>query len=455
MIKSSMVKEYLRYILPSMLAFTLAGIYSIVDGVFVGNVVGDAGLAGINIAFPLVAFVMAVGTGIGMGGAVISSIEEAKGNVARSKRIIGITFSMLVVVSIPITAVLLLVPEQLCYVLGGRGETLAQAVEYTSMVAWGAPFQIITMGSLPLIRNRGSVGYAMVVSIIAGTMNAVLDYVFVVELLWGTSGAAAATALSQVLSFALCVVFFARKKQRISLTSFGFELKPVMHIVGLGLAPFGLTLLPEATVVAININAEMYGGQTAVAAYAVISYVACIIQMLIQGVSDGSQPLISKNYGAKNYAQVKALRNTNYVIAIGIGVLGLVGMYAASSYVPMLFGASEETSGIISYALPVFSVAFIFYGFTHPSTSYFYAIDNSKASNMIVYGEAILIVLTVFGAGWFFGMEGIWRSVTVVQAILSALTGVLLYVSRKKVAIAAMKTSKKNALSPQYSAQEK
>ena len=108
MIGRSMVPTYLRYIVPSMIAFTLTSIYGIVDGLFVGNVVGDAGLAGINVSFPLVQFVFAVGTGIGMGGAVISSIRAGRGDEASSRRAVGNTLLMLVVASLPLMAVLLM-----------------------------------------------------------------------------------------------------------------------------------------------------------------------------------------------------------------------------------------------------------------------------------------------------------------------------------------------------------
>ncbi|MEF9876634.1 MAG: MATE family efflux transporter, partial [Gordonibacter sp.] len=104
MIKKNMVREYLKYILPTMLTFTLASVYSIVDGIFVGHAVGDAGLAGVNVAFPLVALVMAIGTGIGMGGGVISSIAKGAGDHAKSRRAVGTTFLMLLLAAVPIMA---------------------------------------------------------------------------------------------------------------------------------------------------------------------------------------------------------------------------------------------------------------------------------------------------------------------------------------------------------------
>ncbi|MEQ3363866.1 MATE family efflux transporter, partial [Raoultibacter massiliensis] len=157
MITRAMLKEYLKYIVPTMLTFTLASVYSIVDGVFVGHAVGDAGLAGINVAFPLVALVMAVGTGIGMGGGVISSIAKGSGDTAQSRRAVGTTFLMLLLAAVPIMVALILFAEPILTVLGGRGETLNQAIAYIAVIAWGVPFQIFVTGCTPLIRNQGKV----------------------------------------------------------------------------------------------------------------------------------------------------------------------------------------------------------------------------------------------------------------------------------------------------------
>lgn len=427
MITRGMLKEYLKYIIPTMITFTLGGVYSIIDGVFVGHAVGDAGLAGINVAFPLVAFIMAVGTGIGMGGGVISSIARGAGNEPKARRAMGTTLTMLAIAAVPIMALLFAFAEPICRLLGGQGETLAQAVAYTSVIAWGVPFQILVTGCTPLIRNQGKVAYAMTVQVLAGLMNVALDYVFVILLGMGTAGAAEATVISQASSFVLVLGFFLAKRNRIAWSDMRPDRRIALHALRLGLAPFGLTILPEATVVAINVNLSMYGGEQALAAYAVVSYTACVIQMLIQGVGDGSQPLISKHYGAGDADGVRRFRNTNYLITISLGVLGLAAMYLLRNLVPLLFGASAETAGLIAYALPIFSTAYVFYGFTHASTSYFYAVDDAKASSAIVYGEALLVVLIVFGAAHLFGVDGIWLSVTAVQMVLSAAAGALLH----------------------------
>ena len=439
MITKDMVREYLKYIVPTMITFTLASVYSIVDGVFVGHAVGDAGLAGINVAFPLVAFIMAVGTGIGMGGGVISSIARGSGNEEKARRAMGTTLVMLVLAAIPIMVLLFALAGPICELLGGRGETLVQATAYTSVIAWGVPFQILVTGCTPLIRNQGKVAYAMAVQVFAGLMNVALDYVFVILLGAGTAGAAEATVISQASSFVLVLGFFMMKQNRIAWRDLRIDGRIALHALRLGLAPFGLTILPEATVVAINMNLAMYGGEQALAAYAVVSYTACVIQLLIQGVGDGSQPLISKHYGAGDTDGVRRFRNTNYLITISLGVIGLAAMYLLRNQIPLLFGASESTAGLIAYALPVFSTAYVFYGFTHASTSYFYAVDDAKASSAIVYGEALLVIVVVFGVAYLFGLDGIWLSVTIVQMLLSVVAGALLrYRHRTRRASAAI-----------------
>ena len=278
MITRGMLKEYLKYIVPTMITFTLGGVYSIIDGVFVGHAVGDAGLAGINVAFPLVAFIMAVGTGVGMGGGVISSIARGAGNEAKARRAMGTTLTMLALSAVPIMALLFTLATPICELLGGRGETLAQAAAYTGVIAWGVPFQILVTGCTPLIRNQGKVAYAMAVQVFAGLMNVALDYVFVILLGMGTAGAAAATVVSQVSAFLLVLGFFLKRENRIAVADLRPDRHIALHALRLGLAPFGLTLLPEATVVAINVNLSMYGGEQALAAYAVVSYTACVIQ---------------------------------------------------------------------------------------------------------------------------------------------------------------------------------
>ena len=439
MIDRSMAKTYMHYVVPASIAFTLTCVYSIIDGIFVGNFVGDAGLAGINIAWPLFAVVLATGTGIGMGGAVISSIRSGSGNVEGARRATGHTLMLLAVASVPVTALLVLFPEQLCAVLGGRGETLNQAVSYLSIMAWCAPLYVLFCGCLPLIRNRGHVKYAMTVSVMAGITKIIFDYTFIVHFGLGTMGAGAATAVAQMVSFGFIAAFFLRKSERLSLAHLKPSAELTFHSLKLGAAPFGLTLLPEVTVVVININAMNYGGETAVAAYAVIAYVAYAIQALIQGIGDGSQPLVSQCQGAGKTATVQKLRNTNFIVAMTIGAIGLIVLTILRYDIPVWFGASPEATAMAGFAMPLIAFAYMFFGFTHVSMAYFYATDNAKNSSGLVYGEAVLVSVFTFTFGFLFGLDGVWCAIPAAQITLGLVAMGLLRSTARKLGLVAPK----------------
>lgn len=426
LLSRDMWREYARYVLPSMLTYALICLFSIVDGLFVGNFVGDTALAGVNVAWPWMQIVIALGTGIGMGAAVIASIEKARGCTDRFDQAFGNALALLVLVSIPITVVLAQFAEPLCYAFGGRGMVLKHATEYLQALAWCTPGMLIAIGAVPLMRNKGSVNYAMATTISAGLLNIALDAVFVALMGWGTRGAGTATTISECLGAALVLLYFLRKPNRLPRTSFHLKGGLVRHMVQLGLAPAGLSLLPEVLVVAININAAWYGGELALAAYAVVAYVAVVLQMLIQGMGDGAQPLISRAYGSGDFERARRYRNTNYCFTIGIGVLGFVLVTVFCYGIPAFFGASGATADLVAHGMPIFALSYMLYGFTHASTTFFYAVDYARASTRMVYSEALLVFVVVFILAALMGVEGLWWSPVVIQAILAGMAARIL-----------------------------
>lgn len=417
MITRSMVPEYLKYILPTTLTFTLAGVYGIIDGIFVGHAVGDAGLAGINVAYPLVCFILAVGTGLGMGGGVISSIARGRGDAQRSKRVIGVTLFMLVVASLPILAVYLLCAEQLCRALGGQGETLSQAVYYLKVVAFGAPFQVLVTGCTPLIRNKGMVAFAMCVQVFAGLVNVVLDYLFVVVWQRGTAGAAEATVVAQIIAFLFVLGFFLHRDNRVPLRDFIPDGAICAHIVKLGAAPFGLTLLPEVSTVVNNVSLSYYGGETALAAYAAIAYVAYFVQIVIQSVGDGSQPLISRAYGAGDFGELRRTGARAYRAAFGITAVCIVALFLTRSVIGVLFGASAEANAGVTARLPLFLATLPLLAYTRVTIAYFYATEKTALSYVLVFSEPVLTFVVLLILPQLLKLTGVWLAIPAAQAL--------------------------------------
>lgn len=201
------VKTFLKYVIPSVLSFALSGIYTIVDGFFVGNSIGDLGLSAVNIAYPIVAVIQALGTGIGMGGAIYYSINKAEKKEAEAKVYTAGALWLLIISSIILTCMIFFLNSPLLSLLGASGQLLSLGEEYIAVIAAGAALQVIGTGLVPFIRNHGGSFYAMISMIAGFVTNIILDYVFVWELEQGVSGAAWATIIGQGVTMLIALVY--------------------------------------------------------------------------------------------------------------------------------------------------------------------------------------------------------------------------------------------------------
>ena len=401
-----MKKKYAGYIFPSMLSFLLTGIYSIVDGIFVGRAMGDPGLAAINIAWPLVALIISLGTGIGMGAAVTISINAGADNVKKAQRAEGNALF------------LLLCGTPLLRLLGAEDTLLHLAEIYLKYILLGGIVQVFASGMVPLMRNHGASFYAMCAMASGCISNILLDYVFVIVLNLGLKGAALATVLGQVLTLVFCIAFYVRKKNRISFSSLHPEKATILSILRVAASPFGLTYLPSVTIILMNLQALKYGGEEAVSAYAVLAYIISFMELLVQGIGDGSQPLLSLSEGKGDKTALKAYARWTFLLGIGFGVVGAVLFMLARNLIPAFYGTSPDAGAYIVYAAPFFALVMAFYGLTKPAVSYFYATHKVVLSSILVYGEILLTIVFIFLLPLFFGLNGVWYTIPAVQIVL-------------------------------------
>lgn len=413
-----MKKKYAGYIFPSMLSFLLTGIYSIVDGIFVGRAMGDPGLAAINIAWPLVALIISLGTGIGMGAAVTISINAGAGNVKKAQRAEGNALFLLLAGALLLTLFLFLCGTPLLRLLGAEGTLLHLAEIYLKYILLGGIVQVFASGMVPLMRNHGASFYAMCAMASGCISNILLDYVFVIVLNLGLKGAALATVLGQVLTLVFCIAFYVRKKNRISFSSLHPEKATILSILRVAASPFGLTYLPSVTIILMNLQALKYGGEEAVSAYAVLAYIISFMELLVQGIGDGSQPLLSLSEGKGDKTALKAYARWTFLLGIGFGVVGAVLFMLARNLIPAFYGTSPDAGAYIVYAAPFFALVMAFYGLTKPAVSYFYATHKVVLSSILVYGEILLTIVFIFLLPLFFGLNGVWYTIPAVQIVL-------------------------------------
>lgn len=414
-----MKKKYAGYIFPSMLSFLLTGIYSIVDGIFVGRAMGDPGLAAINIAWPLVALIISLGTGIGMGAAVVISLNKGSGNIKKAEHTEGNAFFLLFISSLLLVVFLYFFHTPLLVLLGAKNELLPIASDYIKYILLGGMVQVFASGMVPLMRNHGASFYAMC-SMAAGCItNIILDYLFVIALNLGIKGAALATVFGQFLTLILGILFFIRKKNRISLFNVRPEKNTIHAILQVAVSPFGLTYLPSVTIIFMNLQSLRYGGEEAVSAYAVLAYIISFMELLVQGIGDGSQPLLSLCQGSNDTKTLKTYAKWTFALGIGFGTAGAVVFILMRNLIPVLYGTSSAAAAYIVYATPAFALIMALYGLTKPAVSYFYATHRMIRSNLLVYGEIVLTLIFIILLPLFFGLNGVWYTIPAVQVVLS------------------------------------
>ena len=404
--KTTRHDSFAAYVLPSVLAFALSGLYTIVDGFFIGQSLGDLGLAAITLAYPAAALLQAVGTGIGLAGAIRCTILQARGEEQTPRTCFSGTVLLLLATSAAFAAVLLGLPGQVLTVLGAQDEARPLAAEYIRVIAYGTAFQILATGLVPFIRNLGGSAFAMVAMGTGFVTNIALDYLFVWEFHWGMAGGAWATVIGQAATMLLAIGYLLWRRVGFVPPKAGEVLPLWGALLKVAAAPIGLTFSPNITLMVMNHFLLRYGGALAIAVYGCIDYVLSTIYMLLQGVGDGSQPLISRAYGAGAYRA-----------AFGITAVCIVALFLTRSVIGVLFGASAEANAGVIARLPLFLATLPLLAYTRVTIAYFYATEKTALSYVLVFSEPVLTFAVLLILPQLLKLTGVWLAIPAAQAL--------------------------------------
>lgn len=424
----SIKKQFWRNILPSMAAFAFSGLYTIVDGFFVGQNIGNNGIASVNVAYPIAAFIQAAGTGIGMAGAIWIAISCGEHNEKKKNEYLGNTFLLLILFSIVLTILLSVLYRPLLIAFGARGTIFDYASDYLKIIVLGTAFQLCAVGLLPIIRNFGGAMVAMLAMILGFSSNVIGDWYFTSVLKWGTAGAAGATVLGQMISLIPCILFLIYKRELFRAAKLRFSGKCIKKICLTALAPFGSTISPMLVIIIMNKAALTFGGETEVACYAVISYVIAVAYLLLQGIGDGIQPLIGRYYGSNDFGSLNVLKRMAYAVSVGTTICCIFVFIASRSAVPYLFGASASVSVMYQEVLPYFIIGLLFVSIFKISSCYLYATSKIRLAYTLIYLEPLLVAILAGGVlPRLWQMNGVWMAIPAAQLSVALLSIIFLF----------------------------
>lgn len=317
---------------PAITAQIINALYNIVDRMYIGHMEGSGALAltGIGLTFPIIMIISAFSALIGMGGAPRASIKMGEKDIDGAEKILGNCFMALIYVSIALSLFFSVFCRPLLYMFGASDDTIVYAMQYLQIYLIGTIFVQLTMGMNAFITAQGFAKISMCTVLIGAGFNIVLDPIFIFGFKMGVRGAAAATIISQAVSAIWVLFFLFGKKTTLKIRKENLKMKweIISPALALGLSPFVMQSTESLVNIALNSSLQRLGGDVYVGAMTIIGSLMQICMMPMQGLSQGAQPIISFNYGARNSGRVrkafKLLLTSSFTYASAMCVLILL-----------------------------------------------------------------------------------------------------------------------------------
>ena len=420
--EGSIFRLFLRYTIPTIAAMVVTGIYSAIDGMFIGHVLGEDGLAAIILGYPIGAVLYAVGSMIGMGGATLVSIYLGEEKIAKARKVIGVSFSLCLVFSVLLAVVGIGGGGWLLKWIGAEGKVLTMGVDYLFWYFAMGGFAVISMAFTSILRNDGQVAMVTWILIIGGVMNVILDWLFIVVFPYELSGAAVATMLSQAITavLALSHFFWGKTRLRLSLKTLSLCWSTSKGILRLGFSSLLMTLY-ISLVLLFHSKAFLWVGQSIhLAAYSVVGYIEALFYFVFQGIALGIQPITSFNTGAGLHHRVKQVRNLAFAVTIFVSGLSIFVLYAFPEYAVRLFtGDNQALIPPTLHGMTLYFWGIPFEGLVLVGAAYFQSVNQVKDANILTMGKILLFPVVLVGMASQYAVDGVWLALPISSAVLA------------------------------------
>ena len=382
---------------PAITAQLVNMLYNIVDRIYIGHIpeIGSAALTGVGICFPIIMLIMAFSSLVAMGGAPQAAIAMGQQNNEKAERILGNCFTSLLIVAAALTAVFLVFGEPILRAFGASDNTVGYANDYLQIYVIGTVFVQIALGMNMFITTQGFAKISMLTVVIGAALNIALDPVFIFVFNMGVRGAALATIISQGVSAVWVLKFLTGRKTTLRIRKHGMRISPkiMLPVLALGVSPFIMQSTESLLSVALNTSLLKYGGDIAVGAYTVIGSVMQIINLPMQGLFQGAQPITSYNYGAGKLDRVqKSVRLLTTTAVIYGTLFWLALMLVPQMFVGMFTGDAELTEMTV-WAMRIFLAGVFAFGFQGAFQNSFLALGQAKVSLLLALLRKIVLLI--------------------------------------------------------------
>lgn len=390
--KEKISKLLLSLAIPSILAQLTTLIYNLVDRIYIGQLPNSSmAIAGIGLCTSIVTIITAVTNLFGRGGAPLASIRLGEKNIKEAERILANCFKSLLITSIIIIIILNLFGTNILLLFGASENTIGYALEYLNIYSWGTIFAQLSVGLNYFINAQGFAKYGMFTLLLGGILNIILDPIFIYSFNMGVAGAALATIISQFVSCVWVLGFFFGKKTtlRLKKEALKFDIPVMKRVIGLGLSPFFMSSTEGILQVSFNRQLLFFGGDIAVSSMTIMMSMSQILSLPMEGIAQATQPIISYNYGAKQYDRVKQTIS----LALTYSIIGVLCMELFPNLFVSMFANDPELIELASWMLRVYVFGFIIMGANSTYQQTYTSLGFGKRSFFFAFYRKIILLI--------------------------------------------------------------
>lgn len=413
-----MTKKFLSYAIPSALAMFISSLYTVIDGIFVGQGVGDLALAAVNVVIPLTIMLFGMATMFAVGGGALISKNFGSKDVETANLMFHQVFKFLLIISFIISITCVIFAGPIVKGLGATPDLYDLAKTYLRFYSLFCIPNIIGIALNSFIRNDGNPKLAMIATLSGAITNIVLDYLFIFPLQLGLFGAAMATGLGQVVTVSIILIHFIRRQGRLRFGNVKLNFNIIKEFSSIGFPSFFAEAAFSIIIYLTNIALVKTVGEIGITTYSIINYLTTPIYLLLLGLAFGAQPLISYHFGAKEQEPMmkyyRLTNKTNYLINfLFIAICFFFGRPIIS-----IFTQDPTIIDMAYVGLNIVNAAFIIIGLNLNTTIYYQAIETPKYSNFLCACRSVIFLpIVLFILTNLFGLHGIWAALIVSELL--------------------------------------
>lgn len=422
----SKLRNIIKYVAPTVLSQVCFFMFTIIDGIFVGNGVGTEALAAVNMAFPFVMIISALVSMISLGGSIMSAIQLGQGNVEDANKAFRHSSVLILLISAVLCIAGICFTDSLCNLLGANETYYEYLHNYLSTYALFIIPSSFSMLFQFFGRNDNIPGVVGFATILSTACNIALDWLFVFPLEMGIMGAALATGISQIIGLCVLLPHFLMKKGVFTFGRIKMDGSVVKEVVVNGL-PIGIgQLSPAVMTLCMNLVLIYRIGDIGVNAFSIISYVASFVVAIFNGTSEGLQPLLGQSYGAEQKEELRYYFKAGMWISFVGGMIVTGLLLLVSRPICVMFGADTQTLEYVLEVMPLYSWGFIVQGLNMMLVAYLYSTEKAKEATIISVLRGIVFAVAVtFGVPAILGSTSVWLTMGIYE-IMSLVVAVLL-----------------------------